>query len=81
MKVLKIKKTPEPKSKFKEVIPMDDHHDDDDDKKEEKVDTSPKEEGDDSEEATDILKEAPAPPAPMPVLKEQPIVDANPAIL
>lgn len=71
MKVLKIKKTPEPKSKFKEVIPIDDHHhDDDDDKKEEKEDTSPKEEGDDTEEAKDILKEAPALPAPMPVLKE-----------
>ena len=33
MKVLKIKKTPEPKSKFKEVIPIDDHHHDDDDDK------------------------------------------------
>jgi len=80
MKVLKIKKTPEPKSKYKEVIPIDDHHDDDD-KKEEKEDTSPKEEGDDTDEAKDILKEAPAPPAPLPVLKEQPIVDANPATL
>lgn len=71
VKVLKVKKTPTPKSKLDEAIPMDDHHHDD----------GPKEEGDDSDEAKDILAEEPAPPAPIPVMKDQPIVDPNPVAL
>jgi hypothetical protein len=76
---------------FKEI---DNVHDDDDDEKEEaaakkkedhdedeKKKSGPKDDGDDSDEAKDILKEAPAPAAPLPVMKESPIVDANPAIL
>lgn len=53
---------------------MDDHHHDDDH-------GAPPEEGDDSEEAKDLLSEEPALPAPVPVLKEQPIIDPNPVSL
>lgn len=81
MKVLKVKKTPKPKSTYNEVIPFEHDHDDDHHDEGKKVDNSPKEEGDDTDENKDILQEPPAAPAPIPVLKDQPIVDANPAIL
>ena len=55
MKVLKVKKTPKPKSSYKEAIPLDEHDDNGGHKEESKVDNSPKEEGDETEENKEIL--------------------------
>ena len=69
VKILKTKKVPKPKSIFDEPAPVHTHHD-----------NVPSEE-DNTDEAKAIEAEAPAPKAPLPQMKEQPIVDANPESL